>query len=91
MFHCICKPLRKEHLLQGISCKKNQGGIYVGTCGAGGSIAVALQLNEGEDEQEGEASEDRQMGGGPVQKPVRVFLLPIVATDEASVSGFISA
>lgn len=24
---------------------------------------------------------------GPVQKPVRVFLLPIVAADEASVSG----
>lgn len=31
------------------------------------------------------------MGGGPVQKPVRVFLLSIVAADEASVSGFISA
>lgn len=39
----------------------------------------------------GAASEDRQMGGGPVQKPARVFLRPIVAADEASVSGFISA
>lgn len=30
-------------------------------------------------------------GGGGVQKAVRAFLLPIVAADEASVSGFISA
>lgn len=29
--------------------------------------------------------------GGGVQKAVRAFLLPIVAADEASVSGFISA
>lgn len=64
-------------------------GVCVGTCGAGGSIAVVFQLNE--DEQEGEDSEDRQAGGGPVQKAARVFLLPIVAADEASVSGFISA
>lgn len=69
--------------------KKTQGGVCVGTCGAGGSIAVVLQLNE--DEQEGEASEDRRTGGGPLQKAPRVLLLPIVAADEASASGFISA
>lgn len=91
MLHCISKHLRKEHLLQGFSCKKNQGGVCVGTCGAGGSIAVVLQLNEDGDEQEGEASEDRQMGGGVSTKASEGVRLPIVAADETSVSGFISA
>lgn len=30
--------------------KKKQAGVYVGTCGAGGSVAAASQLNEDEDE-----------------------------------------
>lgn len=37
--------LTNEHLYQGSSCKKNQRGVCFGTCGAGGSIAVVLQLN----------------------------------------------
>lgn len=46
---CICKPLKKEHLLQGFfKKKKNQKSVFVGTCGAGGSVAFVLQLNEDE-------------------------------------------
>lgn len=86
---CICPE--KGHLLQ-VHLIKKQGGVLVCKHGAGGSITIVLQLNEGK-RGEGRWADGRREGarGRRPPKAVKGFVLLIVAADEASVSGFISA
>lgn len=84
---CICKPLKKEHLLQGFFKKKRTRKVFllvrVELVGALLLYCSLMRMSTG-------GGLGGQADGG-VQKAVRAFLLPIVAADEASVSGFISA